>query len=149
MKKPTFAERCALTRRLLRLNVRAHHERQARCCAGEESSAPNPEGRTMSKTLYLQSRTLCAHDMEVEPTAAPAVIGRGTDADIRPSFHPMLSRRHCRVRWTGNRWLIEDLGSNHGTFVNGERLNGNAVALFPGDTVILAHKQLTYTVGQA
>jgi pSer/pThr/pTyr-binding forkhead associated (FHA) protein len=100
----------------------------------------------MSQTLYLRSRTLCSHDIEVEPTAAPAVIGRGIDADIRPSFHHMLSRRHCRVIWTGTRWLLEDLGSTHGTFVNGDRLNGNVVALVPGDTIMLAHEQVTYTV---
>ncbi len=32
------------------------------------------------------------------------------------------SRHHCRMRWTNEGWVVEDLSSRNGTFVNGERV---------------------------
>jgi len=35
-----------------------------------------------------------------------------------------VSRRHARIAWTGTGYIVEDLGSTNGTFVNGERVSG-------------------------
>jgi predicted component of type VI protein secretion system len=45
-----------------------------------------------------------------------------------------VSRRHARMELRGSAYVIQDLGSTNGTFVNGQRLSGIQV-LNPGDTV--------------
>jgi pSer/pThr/pTyr-binding forkhead associated (FHA) protein len=45
-----------------------------------------------------------------------------------------ISRRHSRLTFQGGKYVIEDVGSTNGTFVNGQRLAGPYV-LKPGDVV--------------
>jgi pSer/pThr/pTyr-binding forkhead associated (FHA) protein len=45
-----------------------------------------------------------------------------------------VSRRHARLTFQGGKYVIEDVGSTNGTFVNGQRLAGPYV-LKPGDVV--------------
>jgi len=45
-----------------------------------------------------------------------------------------VSRRHAKMEFRGSAYVIQDLGSTNGTFVNGQRLSGIQV-LNPGDTV--------------
>jgi pSer/pThr/pTyr-binding forkhead associated (FHA) protein len=45
-----------------------------------------------------------------------------------------ISRKHARLTFQGGKYVIEDLGSTNGTFVNGQRLV-NAVVLKSGDVV--------------
>jgi hypothetical protein len=45
-----------------------------------------------------------------------------------------VSRRHAKVELRGSAYVIQDLGSTNGTFVNGQRVSGIQV-LNPGDTV--------------
>lgn len=47
---------------------------------------------------------------------------------------PEVSRRHARLTFQGGRYVLEDLGSTNGTFVNGRRLTAPYV-LKPGDVV--------------
>ena len=47
-----------------------------------------------------------------------------------------MSCRHARIAWTGTEYIVEDLGSTNGTFVNGERVEGPR-ALQPGDLLQL------------
>jgi len=50
-----------------------------------------------------------------------------------------VSRRHSRLSFQGGKYVIEDLGSTNGTFVNGQRLAG-PVVLKPGDVVSLGEQ---------
>ena len=45
-----------------------------------------------------------------------------------------ISRRHSRLTFQGGKYVLEDLGSTNGTFVNGQRLAG-PVVLKSGDVV--------------
>jgi predicted component of type VI protein secretion system len=45
-----------------------------------------------------------------------------------------ISRRHARMELRGSAYVIQDLGSTNGTFVNGKRISGMQV-LNPGDSV--------------
>lgn len=45
-----------------------------------------------------------------------------------------ISRRHARLTFQGGKYVLEDLGSTNGTFVNGQRLAGPRV-LKPGEVV--------------
>jgi len=52
-----------------------------------------------------------------------------------------ISRSHAQVKWRGGYFWIEDVGSTHGTFVNGLRIFGPQV-LQPGDEVRLGRTVL-------
>src|SRR5688572_26381705 len=49
------------------------------------------------------------------------IIGRRSDCQI---FVPdmRVSRQHARILRDNGRWTVEDLGSNNGTYVNGNRV---------------------------
>lgn len=48
-----------------------------------------------------------------------------------------VSRRHCRLSLTAGGWMIEDMGSSNGTWLNGARISGPA-PLKDGDRVGLS-----------
>jgi ABC transport system ATP-binding/permease protein len=50
--------------------------------------------------------------------------------------HPEVSRRHCRIMAQQGVFVIEDLGSQRGTVVNGSAITGQA-QLTPGDQIAL------------
>ncbi len=54
-------------------------------------------------------------------TAAAYVIGKNGGADIRIPDNG-VSRRHFKIEARDNRWVVEDVGSTYGTFVNGHQV---------------------------
>lgn len=50
-----------------------------------------------------------------------------------------VSRKHARLTFQGGKFVIDDLGSTNGTFVNGQRLAG-PVVLKAGDVVSLGEQ---------
>jgi ABC-type multidrug transport system ATPase subunit/pSer/pThr/pTyr-binding forkhead associated (FHA) protein len=72
------------------------------------------------------------------------VIGRDEGVDVVIPT-PAVSRRHAKLSMEGNGYVIEDLGSSNGTFVNGERLRARK-ALNAGDEIKLGQAiTLSYT----
>jgi DNA-binding winged helix-turn-helix (wHTH) protein len=63
------------------------------------------------------------------------ILGRALDATIRFDV-PGVSRRHARIIVDGANVIVEDLGSQNGTFVRGEKISGRA-ALADGDELRL------------
>ena len=65
-----------------------------------------------------------------------ATIGRHPSADLPfdASRDLDVSGRHAAVFRQGGRWMVRDLGSTNGTWVNGARLKGDR-ELFPGDVL--------------
>lgn len=62
-----------------------------------------------------------------------ASVGRGdasngVEVDLDLSRHeasklvPSVSRLHAEIEWLGDRFIVQDLRSRNGTFVNGDRL---------------------------
>jgi predicted component of type VI protein secretion system len=62
-------------------------------------------------------------------------FGRAPDGDVvfDPDFDRDASGHHAEARRRGNGWLLVDLTSRNGTFVNGERISERALS--PGDEV--------------
>jgi pSer/pThr/pTyr-binding forkhead associated (FHA) protein len=70
-----------------------------------------------------------------EVRAPHAVIGRGEQCAVRLA-EPAVSRRHARAEHREGRWLLSDLGSSNGTYVDGHALaTGEERALADGDEV--------------
>ena len=65
-------------------------------------------------------------------TVEEAVVGRDRECDLVIEA-PSVSRRHARVFHEAQGWSIEDLGSTHGTFVEGIRIE-------PGEPVPVHHE---------
>jgi hypothetical protein len=66
---------------------------------------------------------------------SPQTIGRGEGCDIFIA-DPSLSRQHAQIRVTPNGYVLEDLGSTNGSFVN-ERPVPGGILLAPGDVIRL------------
>ena len=75
------------------------------------------------------------------------VIGRDSLTDlVVPDAE--VSRRHARIYMQGGGYVLEDLGSTNGCFVNGQRLSGPQ-PLRSGDTIMFGEKiTLKYEVIQ-
>lgn len=64
-------------------------------------------------------------------------LGRGPSADIiLPSRR--ISRQHAKITYTPRGYLIEDLESRNGTFVNGELLGSDIKRLSIGDEIVFS-----------
>lgn len=70
----------------------------------------------------------------VRITELPASIGRSEDSTIVIPDDVLASRKHCVVEMTApGKVEVQDTGSHHGTYVNGERTS--QTVLSSGDTL--------------
>lgn len=69
---------------------------------------------------------------------AEIMIGRDTSCTL-VILDAEVSRKHARLIWQGSNYVIEDVGSTNGTFINGQRLL-TPVVLHGGETVTLGEK---------
>ena len=75
-------------------------------------------------------------------TGNQAIIGREEGSDIVLQ-DPESSRRHSRVSWQGGRYVVEDLGSTNGTFVNGVQITAPQV-LNSGDSIGIGQTAMVF-----
>jgi len=71
--------------------------------------------------------------MVFELTKEVTLFGRDVTSDIVLG-DTEVSRQHARITHTAGGYVVEDLGSTNGTFINGERLMAPRV-LNPGDLI--------------
>jgi pSer/pThr/pTyr-binding forkhead associated (FHA) protein len=78
---------------------------------------------------------------------APSItIGRHGQCDLQVN-DTWVSRQHARITWGGAGYLLEDLGTVNGTYVNGDRISGPR-ALRSGDILQLGTQvELGFQVG--
>lgn len=67
------------------------------------------------------------------------LLGRHHHCDVVVT-DPTVSRRHARLTFRDGNWVVQDLDSTNGTFVNGARVG--RYELRPGDRLLLGEEQL-------
>lgn len=90
------------------------------------------EGRQQGKLIPLNVRQF--------------LIGREQDCHLRPNSD-LVSRHHCVFTIDDFTVRVRDLGSTNGTYVNGERIQGQVV-LKPGDNVVVGKLSFEMVVRQ-
>jgi len=71
-------------------------------------------------------------------------IGRSSSSDIVVN-DKKVSRSHARITYSNGTYIIEDLNSKNGTYVNGSRIRG-ARQLNPGDIVKIGNSEFTFNI---
>jgi DNA-binding NtrC family response regulator len=114
--------------------------------AGTQTDTGPPGSRSSAKHthrhlfLILESDRILAGGARYSLQRANEVlIGRGDErgatttlrggraaVDVRVT-NVRASARHCRITWDPSGWLVEDLGSKNGTFINGSRVDARTV----------------------
>lgn len=75
------------------------------------------------KLLYRDGN---GRDASVDIVPDGVFLGRGADCAVRTD-DAMVSRKNCKISFSGGRWMVEDLGSSNGTFVNEVRIQKQAL----------------------
>jgi pimeloyl-ACP methyl ester carboxylesterase len=70
------------------------------------------------------------------------IIGRGRACDLQLSERA-VSRQHARLRYSNGEWYIQDMGSDGGVFLNGQKVS--AARLTPGDRVRIGASEFEFT----
>jgi hypothetical protein len=90
--------------------------------------------------LVVASGTLRGRDFRLP--GGTARLGTSPECEIALESEAYVSSRHAEIRFESGRYLLRDLNSTNGTFVNDERISERA--LHDGDRVRLALTQLVF-----
>jgi DNA-binding winged helix-turn-helix (wHTH) protein len=96
--------------------------------------APGPEGEMVFRLIWDRR--------EVSLRPGENILGRVRDA-VAWLDSPTVSRRHARIVVSGDRAVLEDLGSHNGTFVRDQRI-GAPVPLADRDEIRLGSVLMTF-----
>ncbi len=75
-------------------------------------------------------------------TDVPVSIGRDKSCEF-PLRKSDVSRRHAEIRFEGSHFVLHDLGSTNGSYLNGERVEGSK-PLRPGDKIEIGSSTITF-----
>lgn len=84
--------------------------------------------RSDRRTIYLRHQVIIGRSRTCELTLEPSSV----------------SSHHAVVRWNGEHWVVGDLGSRNGTYLNGQRLSPtsrNFIVLSRGDELAFAERR--------
>jgi small-conductance mechanosensitive channel len=105
---------------------------------------PRPEGHEEAggarpARLFVAEGAERGRSLELK-AGAPATVGRSRVCSL-PLSEPNASKEHLRLAWEDGAWVMTDLGSSHGTRVNGRPAERSVLAPFDriaiGDTVMI------------
>ncbi len=80
-------------------------------------------------------------DRIIDLDIAEVLVGRGSDVHLDLE-HDLVSRRHCQLRLAGDGYVVEDLQSTSGTYVNKQRAKSHL--LNDGDRIGVGPWTLIY-----
>jgi Protein of unknown function (DUF3662)/FHA domain len=82
-------------------------------------------------------------DYPLDPTTALVRVGRAADNDVAIP-NQRISRYHAQLRWSPDGWVVSDLDSTNGTYVDDERVApAEPRRLRPGSVLRLADHDLS------
>lgn len=77
----------------------------------------------------------------IEIGSFPIILGRDPQSSIVIK-DPEISRKHVRLKKRGSLFIVEDLGSRNGTFVNGDRVVNTTI--HNGDKILIGGSELSF-----
>lgn len=89
-------------------------------------------------TLVLGRRAMGSYDLDKDIIR----VGREPGVDILID-NPSVSREHCEIRRADAGWIVADLGSANGTYLNGKRI-GSGHPVVKGDEIGLGKFSLIF-----
>ena len=98
---------------------------------------PPAQSSALPRRLYLllDGRGLDGRGMPVEVIDLPCVVGSGRSCQVWVNS-PQIETRHLQITEGDQGWVLEDLGSEHGTFFGDRRIKRRPIA--DGDEYRLA-----------
>jgi pSer/pThr/pTyr-binding forkhead associated (FHA) protein len=97
-------------------------------CGTKLHFAAPQQGRLLRMNGPLQAQV-------IELPSTVCVLGRDPNATVHLE-EESVSKQHARLQCEHGRFIIEDLESSNGTFVNGRRIHA-ATEIHPGDLIRL------------
>jgi pSer/pThr/pTyr-binding forkhead associated (FHA) protein len=91
-------------------------------------------------TVMLGGKVVRKHDFDQDVI----IIGRHERADVFID-NPAISRQHARLYYQDGAYVLEDLGSTNGVFLNGRRIKAHFVS--DGDEIQISKFTLKYELG--
>jgi pSer/pThr/pTyr-binding forkhead associated (FHA) protein len=105
-----------------------------------ERSRPARRGRgTASMVVVLDAS---GSRVSTHRLSGTLEIGRDPSCQIRPE-DTYISQQHARIFDRNGSWVVEDLGSTNGTYLNGAPLTGPQ-PLHPGDSIRIGDSEFTF-----
>jgi pSer/pThr/pTyr-binding forkhead associated (FHA) protein/tetratricopeptide (TPR) repeat protein len=117
---------------------------QVRIRAGRTHQDPTPQLQPRAR-LDVVSGPGLAHSTYPIP-ARGLTLGRGETRDVVIP-DPACSRHHCSVFFQQGQYVLKDMGSANGIFVNGERVEERV--LQSGDVLTVGNTELRYVLDEA
>ena len=101
------------------------------------SKPPPPPSSSLPRRLYLllDGRGLDGRGMPIEVIDLPCMVGSGRNCQVWVNS-PQIETRHLQITQGDHGWVLEDLGSEHGTFLGDRRIQRRPIA--DGDEYRLA-----------
>ena len=119
----------------------------------DDPVTPRRDGTVVRSYLFVVlecDRPLAGSTRHALTAIDEVTIGRGAERSCTRAGAQLelripgkyLSQAHARLRREGTEWILEDLASNNGSFVNGERVTSHV--LRDGDIIDVGHTLLRY-----
>ncbi len=138
------AELADRLRKLVKLGLITADRQEAQA----EPTAPQQKLTTLRKRTMVGSLTPDERPDSVYPLLdAECTIGRSNDNGLAVP-DSSVSGKHARILRTDDGFVIEDLKSRNGTFVNGERVTEGQRKLSDGDLIRLGKVIMTFNVAR-
>jgi adenylate cyclase len=116
-------------------------QRAAQPVSGQEGNPPRPSVSHPASGPRLILKGL-AGEITDHPLGDSNVLGRSTTATVRLADRE-VSRKHSQIDLEGDKFVLRDLGSSNGTFLNGTRISGPST-LEDGDEVVIGTSKMEF-----